>query len=68
MTALDTEMRVNRPQHLRVKKPLVSVSVPDSPLTLTKSVITTVIQLLHQTGAVILARNNTGMLIMGGLV
>lgn len=66
MTALDREMGINRPW--QIKKPLGSVSVPDSPLILTKLVITTVIQFLHQTEAIILARNHTGMLIMGGLV
>lgn len=62
MTVVDRKMGIKGTRYLELKT-LCSISVPDTPLTMTKSVISSVIQFLHLTGAVTFARKCTEVLI-----
>lgn len=62
MTVIDRKMGIKGTQYLELKT-LGSISVPDTQLTMTKSVISSVIQFLHLQVAITFARKRTGVLI-----
>lgn len=62
MTVVGRKMGIKGTRYSELKT-LGSISVPDTPLTMTKSGISSVIQFLHLKGAATLARKRTGVLI-----